>query len=708
MTTCMDVVSLKKLLEFELSLDERNLCSHAWYHGAITRYNAEDLVEADGHFLIRDCASQPGNFVLTCRTNLQPLHFVINKLIIQQNTIYERVQYHFEDDYFDTIPDLVTSYVASGKPITQLSGTVIQFPVNRLHPLSQYGTKNVQYVTNSHGKSSSPTTPSSTKSYSSGASSDLSQSITQYSRDTLPQPLKQQSFNTLDLNNFGLQEKSNSADGEIKSRLTGTPISNSNASNKKYFSQSLPRKYGGRLSESPSSILLERSTIIDRTPSNHSLCEDILRQGNVTPNKFSLSSSESASCREDLFAYHSGASEPGSSDSGNGSADSTLTTSICGEPCSMEIHRLPSGVIIRNPRYNIGSITESNASLNTFDQFDLDKAERRILQATDVNAFEKSHFSDLENFQTILLPSNENKPLDTQALQGLKIMLRDYGSRTLANHLTKCDYDLIFGKEVCSISGLELCTLPLGHQFRLDIIERTECLKLLVAVSILTCENEDERVDILKRWIEVAIDTKTALGNLYGFCGIMMGLSVPQMQKLGSTWHCLRQRYTDQAFMFEAKLRPSLKHMNNCSNSQAPNTSIPHIIPFALLMESTSDFEDSSYGDSVHHIHQATLSCHCLTKWVGGKLICEELSLSTTFGHLDNIRKCLKNYGTIHRNAEIVLEGARMEEMMIDLFRTEFHKKFLWGSTGALAPFDERHRNMDQILTVLADHYGTD
>lgn len=690
----MDVVSLKKLLEFELSLDERNLCSHAWYHGAITRYNAEDLVEGDGHFLIRDCASQPGNFVLTCRTNLQPLHFVINKLIIQQNTIYERVQYHFEDDYFDTIPDLVTSYVASGKPITQLSGAVIQFPVNRLHPLSHYGAKN-QYTT---GKTSSPTTPSSTKSYSSGTSNSTELS-TQYSRDNLPQPLKQQSFNNLDLSNFSHQEKSNSADGEIKARLAG--------SNKKYFSQSLPRKYGGRLSESPSTILLERSTIIDRTPSNHSLCEDILRQGNVTPNKFTLSSSEP--CREDQFVYHSGTSEPGSSDSGNGSADSTLTTSICGEPCSMEIHRLPSGVIIRNPRYNIGSINESNTSLNNFDQFDMDKAEKRILQATDVHDFEKSQFWDLENFQTILLPSNENLPLDIQALQGLKIMLRDYGSRTLANHLTKCDFELVFGKQVSSnISGLELCMIPLGHQFRLDIIERTECLKLLVAVSILTCENEDERVELLKRWIEVAVDTKTALGNLYGFCGIMMGLSLPQMQKIGSTWHCLRQRYTDQAFMFEAKLRPSLKHMNNCSNAQAPNTSIPHLIPFVLLMESTSEFDEFQNNANIHHIQSATLSCPCLTKWADAKLAYEELSLNTTFGHLDNIRKCLKNYGTIRRNAEIVLEGARMEEMMTDLFRTEFQKKFLWGSKGAAAPFDERHRNLDQILTVLADHYGSD
>ena len=58
---------------------------------------------------------------------------------------------------------------------------------------------------------------------------------------------------------------------------------------------------------------------------------------------------------------------------------------------------------------------------------------------------------------------------------------------------------------------------------------RTECLKLLVAVTILTCAKEADRAEILNKWIEVAIETKTALGNLYGFCGVMMGLCMPQV-----------------------------------------------------------------------------------------------------------------------------------------------------------------------------------
>lgn len=58
---------------------------------------------------------------------------------------------------------------------------------------------------------------------------------------------------------------------------------------------------------------------------------------------------------------------------------------------------------------------------------------------------------------------------------------------------------------------------------------RTECLKLLVAVSILKVEDLNERAEMIYRWIQIAIDTKTAMGNLYGFTGIMLGLCVPEV-----------------------------------------------------------------------------------------------------------------------------------------------------------------------------------
>ena len=62
-----------------------------------------------------------------------------------------------------------------------------------------------------------------------------------------------------------------------------------------------------------------------------------------------------------------------------------------------------------------------------------------------------------------------------------------------------------------------------------------------------------------------------------------------QIQRLSITWHILRQNFTDSAFNFEAKLRPTLKNMNECTNPQAPNTTIPHLLPYMLLMDRTTD-----------------------------------------------------------------------------------------------------------------------
>lgn len=86
----------KKLLEWELSLDARDLRSHAWYHGRVSRPKAEQIVaQRDGDFLVRDCSSQPGNYVLTCRSKGQILHFVINKVNNNNILIYLEYPRHY-------------------------------------------------------------------------------------------------------------------------------------------------------------------------------------------------------------------------------------------------------------------------------------------------------------------------------------------------------------------------------------------------------------------------------------------------------------------------------------------------------------------------------------------------------------------------------------------------------------------------------------
>lgn len=299
-----------------------------------------------------------------------------------------------------------------------------------------------------------------------------------------------------------------------------------------------------------------------------------------------------------VVSYHASGS-----DSGNGSGDSaqsSTATDIAGDATIPQPNRA-GGVIIRNPKFMPNS--SSTATLKSYSDFDYQMFEERLLES-ELPIIEQTSRFDLENFSTLLLPSIENKPLDASALNSFRIMLGETASRIIANHMTRVDIQLIlddFDKtktaanesdgDVFKSTGLELITLSHGEQYRKDIIERTECIRLLVAVTILTCADDDERAETLNKWIQIAIDTKTALGNLYGFSNLMLGLCMPQVQKLESTWHLLRQKYTDSAFNFEAKLRPTLTNMNNCTNPQAPNTTVPHLLPYVLLKDrSINDF----------------------------------------------------------------------------------------------------------------------
>lgn len=155
------------------------------------------------------------------------------------------------------------------------------------------------------------------------------------------------------------------------------------------------------------------------------------------------------------------------------------------------------------------------------------------------------HF-DVDNFTTLLLPTLENKPLDGEVLNTFKVILLETGSKLLAEHLTRLDIDFLITQGTlfeansenngddsrtlfADVCGLELLTLTEGKVIRNHVIERTQCLKLMVAVSVLTCQTDIDRAEILSKWIQIAVESKTALGNLFGFACIMLGLCMPQV-----------------------------------------------------------------------------------------------------------------------------------------------------------------------------------
>ncbi|XP_038216402.1 breast cancer anti-estrogen resistance protein 3 homolog [Zerene cesonia] len=621
-------MSTSGLLEWELSLPSDQIISHAWYHGALSRTAAENLLQQDREFLVRDSSSQPDNYVLSCRSNGQHLHFVIQRIVVHPETVYERYQYQFEDEAYDTVADLITSYVGSGKPISAASGARIQYPANRMMPLTSYIT----------GDESNPIiSPAGESNY--GNPYSLYSHFAAKPGMQLRVPFKKQrshSLTPIDMNQHVTHGKSASADGVIQTnkhliKFSSESCSNSWDANLPTSPPAKPARYDGPKAD-------ERRLELQRL-------------------------------------YH-----VSGSDSGNGSGDSTQSSA----------HSDPNKSRVESD-YNLTTPTLKQ-------QFDYDLTEAKLLQMENLDYTVESRIN-LENFQSQIIPPSLNKPLESETLHTIKLLLRTSGPRILANHLTKIDLLFLLDEAVQidgldkTTSGLELCFLPQGRNLRLDIIERIETFRLLIAVTILTCQTDRQRADIINDWILLAIETKTALGNLYGFSAIMFGLCMPQVECLENAWNILRRVYTDNAFMFEAKLRPCFKSMNEGTNPLPPNTTTPYVVPPILCFHifdgdggALLQADDTFPGSLINNL---------------------EFDFNATAAHLEAARHYPDQVDMFKRNARTVVQemsslGSTLDPSLLELFRTEFHINFLWGERGALTTPNQRFARLTDILTTMA------
>lgn len=74
------------------------------------------------------------------------------------------------------------------------------------------------------------------------------------------------------------------------------------------------------------------------------------------------------------------------------------------------------------------------------------------------------------------------------------------------------------------------------------------------------------------------------------------------------------------------------------------------------------------------------------------------------FSHLQEARAITQNLTLYRRNAEHILPDSNtFDDLTLDMFRTEFHLKFLWGSKGAVADSEERHAKFQQVLSTLSE-----
>lgn len=92
-------------------------------------------------FKVRDSISSKGNYVLTCLWRNKQIHFQINQTII--NNI---ILYHFEDELFNSIINLILFYQSHSKPITLLSQCIIQNPIFN-HQIVHKNNENINEIT---------------------------------------------------------------------------------------------------------------------------------------------------------------------------------------------------------------------------------------------------------------------------------------------------------------------------------------------------------------------------------------------------------------------------------------------------------------------------------------------------------------------------------------------------------------------------------
>ncbi|XP_051794206.1 tyrosine-protein kinase Fer isoform X1 [Acanthochromis polyacanthus] len=99
---------------------ERPLAEQEWYHGAIPRTEAQELLRQQGDFLVRESHGKPGEYVLSVFSDEQRRHFIIQ---------YADSQYRFEGTGFSTIPQLIEHHFSTKQVITKKSGVVLVNPV---------------------------------------------------------------------------------------------------------------------------------------------------------------------------------------------------------------------------------------------------------------------------------------------------------------------------------------------------------------------------------------------------------------------------------------------------------------------------------------------------------------------------------------------------------------------------------------------------
>lgn len=71
-----------------ISAGEKPLAEQDWYHGAIPRIEAQELLKQQGDFLVRESHGKPGEYVLSVFSDGQRRHFIIQYADVSLTLIF--------------------------------------------------------------------------------------------------------------------------------------------------------------------------------------------------------------------------------------------------------------------------------------------------------------------------------------------------------------------------------------------------------------------------------------------------------------------------------------------------------------------------------------------------------------------------------------------------------------------------------------------
>ncbi|KAM4527306.1 SH2 domain-containing protein 3C isoform 1-T1 [Odontesthes bonariensis] len=630
---------LRKELEEELKLSPADLRSHGWYHGHLPREVSETLVLRNGDFLVRDSLTNVGDYVLTCRWDNEVLHFKISKVLVKSSET--KVQFMLESDSFDSVQELVRFYVGQRKPISQSSAALIYCPVSRTLPLRYLEAT----FALSNSKQGSAYSPSSQRgAYIKRRSVTMTDGLT-------TEKMISHSPSTIHHHKDAMRNCAMSMDQIQEYRCPLSPVGETPLS-PAYSAITRQRAHsGGRvLAIVPPSPAMRRSSDPQLSPS-----------ASNSPPEYPPHTSHSAHSSP---AHHSSYQSHSSETAG----------SYCDlRPCPSGPPKPPAKSYVERLRVEEGKREEARKE---------GEGMFSIPQVETASSFRPSRYD------SCLLPA-ENKPLEMTVLKRVKELLAEVDARTAAKHITvvDCKVARILGvtsemqRMMGVSSGLELLTLPHGHQLRLDLLERFYTMSIMMAVDLLGCTGStEERAALLHKTIQLAAELKSNLGNMFGFAAVMRALELPQISRLEQTWMTLRQRHTEGAILYEKKLKPFMKNMNDGKESSVlSNSAFPHILPVLSLLE-----RGLALGEALEPWESAE---------VGVDVVMYHLEAARTIAH----------HGEIYRtNAETKLQGIQERAEIHEIFQTEFQMRLLWGSRGSEGSQMERYEKFDKVLTALS------